>query len=42
MIFVNENSNKSPKTKFWKENSIGNVVALRDLPFNSSMKNWDG
>jgi hypothetical protein len=39
MIFVIENSNKSPKTKFWSEKSIGNVVALGDLPLNSSMKN---
>ncbi len=41
MIFVTKNSNKSQKTKFWKEKSIENVVTLEGLLFNSSMKNWD-
>jgi hypothetical protein len=32
-----ENSNKFQKTSFWKEKSVGDVVKLEGLPFNSSM-----
>jgi hypothetical protein len=28
VFFASENSNKSPKTKFWKEKSIEDVVKL--------------
>jgi len=38
MIFVNENSNKFQKTKFWKEKSIENVVKLVGLPLNVELK----
>jgi hypothetical protein len=37
VISVAENSNKFPKTRFWKENSVEDVVTLEGLPFNSSM-----
>jgi hypothetical protein len=37
VIFAAENSNKFPKTRFWKEKSVENVVTLEGLPFNSSM-----
>jgi hypothetical protein len=37
MIYAAENSNKFPKTRFWKEKSVENVVTLEGLPFNSSM-----
>ncbi len=35
VISVTENSNKFPKTRFWKEKSLENVVTLEGLPFNS-------
>jgi hypothetical protein len=41
VIFVTKNSNKSQKTKFWKEKSVENVITLEGLPFRSSMRNWD-
>ncbi len=31
-----KNSNKFQKTRFWKENSVEDVVTLESLPFNSS------
>jgi hypothetical protein len=37
MISAAENSNKFPKTRFWKEKSVENLVTLEGLPFNSSM-----
>ncbi len=37
MISIAENSNKFQKTRFWKEKSVGNVVTLEGLPFNTSM-----
>ncbi len=37
MISAAENSNKFPKTRFWKEKSVENVATLEGLPFNSSM-----
>jgi hypothetical protein len=37
VIFVVENSNKFQKTRFWKENSVENVIILKGLPFNSSI-----
>jgi hypothetical protein len=40
VIFVTENSNKSQKTKFWKERLVKDMVALQGLPFNSRMMNW--
>jgi hypothetical protein len=41
MIFITENSNKLQKTRFWTEKSVQDVVTLKGLPFNSSIKNWD-
>jgi hypothetical protein len=40
-IFVTGNSNKLQKTRFWTEKSVEDVVTLKGLPFNSSIKNWD-
>jgi hypothetical protein len=40
VIFAPENANKFPKTRFWKEKSVENVVALEGLPFNSSMTSF--
>ncbi len=37
VIFAAANSNKFQKTRFWKEESVKNVVTLGRLPFNSSM-----
>jgi hypothetical protein len=37
VIFVAENSNRFPKTMFWKEKSVENMVTFKGLPFNSSM-----
>jgi len=37
VISAIKNSNKFQKTKFWKEKSVENVVALESLPFNSSV-----
>jgi hypothetical protein len=37
VIVVVENSNKFQKTRFWKENSVENVIILKGLPFNSSI-----
>jgi len=37
VISAAENSNKFPKTRFWKEKSVENVVTLEGLSFNSSM-----
>ncbi len=37
VISAAENSNKFPKTRFWKEKSVENVATLEGLPFNSSM-----
>jgi hypothetical protein len=37
VISIAENSNKFQKTRFWKEKSVGNVVTLEGLPFNTSM-----
>jgi hypothetical protein len=34
VIYIIENSNKFPKTKFWKEKSVEDVVTLGCLPFN--------
>jgi hypothetical protein len=28
VIFAAENSNKFPKTKFWKENSVEDIITL--------------
>jgi hypothetical protein len=36
MISAAENSKKLPKTRFWKEKSVEDVVTLECLPFNSS------
>ncbi len=41
MISATENSNKFPKTRFWKEKSVEEMVTLECLPFNSSRKNCD-
>jgi hypothetical protein len=38
VIYVVENSNKFPKTKFWKEKSVDDVVTFECLPFNSSRR----
>jgi hypothetical protein len=35
VISFTENSNKFPKTRFWKEKSLENVVTLEGLAFNS-------
>jgi hypothetical protein len=40
MISVVGNSNKFPKTRFWKEKLV-DVVTLECLPFNSSRRNYD-
>jgi hypothetical protein len=37
VISAAENSNKIQKTRFWKEKSVENVIALEGLPFNSRM-----
>jgi hypothetical protein len=37
VIYVTENSNKFPKSRFWKEKSVENVITLEGLPFNPSM-----
>jgi hypothetical protein len=37
VISAAENSNKFPKTRFWKEKSVENVATLEGIPFNSSM-----
>jgi len=37
MISTTENSNKFQKTRFWKEKSVENMVALERLSFNSNM-----
>jgi hypothetical protein len=41
VISVAENSNKLKNTKFWKENSVEDVVTLECLAFNSSRRNCD-
>jgi hypothetical protein len=41
MISIAENSNKFTNTRFWKENSIEDVVTLECLAFNSSRRNCD-
>jgi hypothetical protein len=41
VISATENSNKFPKTRFWKEKSVEEMVTLECLPFNSSRKNCD-
>jgi len=37
VISATENSNKFQKTRFWKENSVEDVVTHEGLPLNSSM-----
>jgi hypothetical protein len=37
VIFAAENSDKFPKTRFWKEKLVEDMVTLEGLPFNSSM-----
>ncbi len=37
MIYATKSSNKFQKTRFWKENSIENVVTHEGLSFNSSI-----
>ncbi len=37
VISATENSNKFPKTRFWKEKSVEKVVTLEGLLFISSM-----
>jgi hypothetical protein len=37
MISVTKNSNKFPKTRFWEEKSVEDMVTLEGLPLNSSM-----
>jgi hypothetical protein len=39
VISTTENSIKFQKTRFWKEESVKNVVTLQCLPFNSSRRN---
>jgi len=41
VIFVAENSNRLKNTKFWKENSVEDVVTFECLAFNSSRRNYD-
>ncbi len=41
MISAAEHSNKIPKTRFWKEKSVEDVITLECLPFNSSKRNCD-
>jgi hypothetical protein len=41
VISVAENSNNFQKIRFWKENSVEDVVTLECLPFNSSIRNCD-
>jgi hypothetical protein len=41
VIFATKNSNKSQKTRFWKENFVEDVVTFECLPFNSSRRNRD-
>jgi hypothetical protein len=41
VISAVENSNKFPKTRFWKEKLVEDVVTLECLPFNSSKRNCD-
>ncbi len=40
LIFATENSNKFPKTRFWKEKSVENVITLEGLLFNSSITSF--
>jgi hypothetical protein len=37
VIFVTKTSNKSFKTRFWKEKQVENVFTQKGLLFNSSM-----
>jgi hypothetical protein len=37
VISATEISNKFPKTRFWKEKSVDNVVTLEGFQINSSM-----
>jgi hypothetical protein len=41
VISAAENSNKFPKTRFWKEKSVEDIVTLECLPFNSGRRNCD-
>jgi hypothetical protein len=40
LISATENSNKFPKTRFWKEKSVENVITLEGLLFNSSITSF--
>jgi hypothetical protein len=37
VIFVTTTSNKSFKTRFWKEKPVENAFTLERVPFNSSL-----